>query len=55
MAEAFWEADEHEMAIETAERMLRLNASDNQGIRYKLVGWYLAEEMYDEAEGLLGR
>jgi len=42
LAEALWELDERQAAIEHAQEMLRLNPNDNQGMRYLLASWLLA-------------
>lgn len=48
LMECLWELGEHDEAIGHAKEMLRLNKSDNQGIRYILIA-YLAElKRYDE-------
>jgi tetratricopeptide (TPR) repeat protein len=50
-----WEAGEHNTAIDHAKEMLKLNPSDNQGIRYILIT-YLAElNRYDELEKFMNR
>lgn len=43
LAEALWALGEHEQAIEHVTDMLRLNPGDNQGLRYLLASWLLAE------------
>ena len=51
--ECLWEFDEHDEAINHAREMLKLNTSDNQGIRYILAA-YLAEiGRYDELDDFL--
>lgn len=40
-------------AIAVQEEMLELNPNDNQGIRYGLLGCYLAKKRYDNAHQLL--
>lgn len=40
-------------AIEIYEEMLRLNPNDNQGVRYLLIGCYLAQKLYKETENLI--
>ena len=40
-------------AIAIHEEMLGLNPNDNQGIRYGLLGCYLAKKRYDNAQALL--
>jgi len=42
-------------AIGVWEEMLELNPGDNQGVRYELLGAYLAARRYDDAEALLDR
>jgi tetratricopeptide (TPR) repeat protein len=43
VAELSWLLGQRSRAIEMFERMLRLNPNDNQGIRYRLVSYYLEE------------
>lgn len=53
--ECLWESGEHDEAISHAKEMLKLNTSDNQGIRYVLAA-YLAEiSRYDELDDFLNR
>ncbi len=42
-------------AIAVQQEMLDLNPNDNQGIRYGLLGSYLARKRYDKAQDLLDR
>lgn len=42
-------------AISVHEEMLELNPNDNQGIRYGLLGCYLARKRYGDAQKLLDR
>lgn len=44
LATALWKLGEHRAAMEHARDMLRLNPGDNQGIRYMLLEWLLAEQ-----------
>ena len=54
LAEVLWALGERQQAIGHASDMLRLNPGDNQGIRYLLANWLLAEAG-DEALGKLLR
>ncbi|HEX6989221.1 MAG TPA: SEC-C metal-binding domain-containing protein [Bacillota bacterium] len=53
LATALWEAQRHDEAIGHARALLDLNPSDNQGIRYLLVNWFLTEGRTDDAGRLL--
>lgn len=53
LAHMLWEMGRREEAIATAQEMLRLNPSDNQGMRYILLGWLLEEGRDEETETLL--
>jgi tetratricopeptide (TPR) repeat protein len=55
LADFLWYEEEDEAAIKHARELLRLNPSDNQGVRYSLVGWLLANGNDRAAVGLLGR
>jgi len=55
LMECLWELGEYDEAISHAKEMLKLNRSDNQGIRYILVG-YLAElGRYDDLEKFMDK
>lgn len=55
LMECLWELGEHDEAISHAREMLKLNRSDNQGIRYILIA-YLAEiGRYDEIEKIMNK
>jgi len=55
LMECLWELGEHEEAIVRAKEMIRLNVSDNQGIRYIFIA-YLAElGRYDELDKFLNK
>lgn len=55
LMDCLWELREHDEAIAHAKEMLRLNTSDNQGIRYILIA-YLAElGRYDELDRFLNK
>jgi tetratricopeptide (TPR) repeat protein len=41
LAELMWDQGEQDAAIKHARELLRLNPNDNQGVRYRLVGWLL--------------
>src|SRR5262249_59617173 len=43
LASALWMAGRRDEAIAHLQDMLRLNPNDNQGVRYTLAGWLLAE------------
>jgi tetratricopeptide (TPR) repeat protein len=53
LASALWGIAERRAAIEHAYELLRLNPGDNQGVRYVLLEWLLAEGRNDEAGALL--
>ncbi len=48
LAEALWEMERYQEAVEHLWDMLRLNPSDNQGVRYLLLCWLL--ELQDDAQ-----
>lgn len=53
MAWLCWQApDRPNEAITHAQEMLRLNPNDNQGIRYALLYWLMAQKRWDEAVAL---
>jgi len=55
LMECLWELGEYDEAIGNAKEMLKLNRSDNQGIRYILIA-YLAElGRYDELEKFMNK
>ena len=55
LMECLWELGSHDEAISHARKMLKLNTSDNQGIRYILIA-YLAElGRYDELEKFMNK
>jgi len=53
LAHALWNAGAREEAISHLQAMLTLNPNDNQGLRYGLVGWLLAEGRDDAAAALI--
>jgi len=53
LADCLWEAGERSKAIATYQEMLRLNPNDNQGVRYLLINWLIAESEFEAAEKLL--
>jgi tetratricopeptide (TPR) repeat protein len=55
LAELLTEADRLDEAIAVYERMLALNPNDNQGVRYALLGLYLAARRGDRASQLVKR
>lgn len=55
LGELLTAADKLEEAIAVYERMLELNPNDNQGVRYSLVGLYLAIKRGQAASDLLSR
>ena len=55
LMECLWKLGSHDEAISYARKMLKLNISDNQGIRYILIA-YLAElGQYDELEKFMNK
>ena len=56
LAESLADNEYHlDEAIAVHEEMLDLNPGDNQGIRYGLLGCYLAKKRYNDAQQLLDR
>jgi tetratricopeptide (TPR) repeat protein len=53
LALCLWEMDLRQEAINMHLRMLILNPNDNQGTRYVLINWLIAENMDDMAKDLL--
>ena len=53
LAEALWATGRCSDAIGHLEAMLDLNPNDNQGLRYVLVGWQLAESRHEDARRTL--
>ena len=53
LAGCLWGLGERQAAIEHLTDMLRLNPGDNQGLRYELSNWLLAEERHEELGNLL--
>ncbi len=53
LAVALWQKGEHDAAVAHVRDMLRLNPNDNQGMRYVLLGWLMAQHKQDEAEALM--
>ncbi|MNN41254.1 Tetratricopeptide repeat protein [compost metagenome] len=53
LAECLWKNGQRQEAISHCRELLRLNPNDNQGIRYLLVNYLLAEEMNKEVDELL--
>ena len=51
--ECLWEFGEHDEAIRHAKELLRLNTSDNQGIRYVLAAYLADLGRYDELNDFL--
>lgn len=43
LADVLWHLGEREVAITHANELLRLNPNDNQGVRYQLANWLLAQ------------
>ena len=52
LAETLWALDGREEAVEHQRDLLRLNPSDNQGLRYRQAEWLLWLERYDELDQL---
>ena len=55
LADALWEAERFDEAIEHVVDLLRLNPDDNMGLRYRLASWYLERQRTAEAGQLLDR
>ena len=55
LAELLAEAGDTEGAIKVFERILELNSNDNQGVRYPLLGLYLATNQPESARRLMSR
>jgi tetratricopeptide (TPR) repeat protein len=55
LADLLIQADRLDEAIAVCERMLELNPNDNQGVRYTLVGLYLASRREERADELWKR
>jgi len=53
LADCLWGLGERQAAIEHLIDMLRLNPDDNQGLRYVLSNWFLAEGRHEELGELL--
>jgi tetratricopeptide (TPR) repeat protein len=53
--ECLWEAGTCDEAVSHAKEMLKLNTSDNQGIRYILVAYLADLERYDELDEFLNK
>ena len=54
LADTLWEQGYREETLEIFQKMLRLNHSDNQGIRYLLGFRLLDENSYGEVENYSG-
>lgn len=52
LAHVLWFLGKRDEAIEQMQEMLRLNPNDNQGVRYALFTWLLAEGRLEDAEQL---
>jgi tetratricopeptide (TPR) repeat protein len=55
LMECLWELGKHDEAISHARKMLKLNTSDNQGIRYILIAYLSELGRYDELEKFMNR
>ena len=53
LASRLWETGQRDQAITHLQEMLRLNPNDNQGVRYTLCGWLLAQGRDEELKRLL--
>ncbi|MDR2647683.1 MAG: tetratricopeptide repeat protein [Oscillospiraceae bacterium] len=53
LGDCLWRQGERPKAIEIYQETLRLNPNDNQGNRYILINWLIAESMFEAAEKLL--
>ncbi|MFW5868599.1 MAG: hypothetical protein ACOCX2_12320, partial [Armatimonadota bacterium] len=52
---SLWDHGDHAEAVRLAERTIALNPTDNMGIRWDLVNWYLIEQASGKAYKLLRR
>lgn len=50
LIDCLWAMDDHEEALAHAKEMLKLNPSDNQGVRYLLIAYFADLKRYDELE-----
>lgn len=55
LAATLWLLGEHDAAIAHMQEVIRLNPSDNQGIRYQLFNWFVVEDRDDDANKLMER
>jgi tetratricopeptide (TPR) repeat protein len=55
LASTLWTVGRRDEAVGHLQELLRLNPNDNQGVRYTLAGWLLAEGRDDELRQLLER
>jgi tetratricopeptide (TPR) repeat protein len=53
LAEILWTSGQREEAIGHLQEMLRLNPTDNQGVRYQLAGWLLNMDRFDDLARLI--
>lgn len=53
LAETLWEKGDDSEAIKHLLEMIKLNPSDNQGVRYALLSWLLANDLTDKAKEVL--
>jgi len=53
LAQALWQRDRREEAVEHLQAMLELNPGDNQGVRYLLANWLLALDRDSDLTKLL--
>ena len=53
LMDCLWEMGEHDEAINRAKEMLKLNVTDNQGIRYVLLSYLIELSRYSELDMLL--
>lgn len=53
--ECFWGAGAYDEAIGHARKMLKLNTSDNQGVRYILIGYLADLGRYDELDKFINK
>lgn len=53
LAGCLWVLGDRVRAIDTYQEMLRLNPNDNQGVRFLLIHWMIAESMFEPTEKIL--
>ncbi len=53
IAELLWQMGDRQLALEEARTILRFNAGDNQGVRYRLLEWLMQAGSVAEIEAVL--